>query len=74
MPKAIKDVRPHVPTTVAPPIDKTVTRDGIRYYICGRRIFVADTYDKMFHVEHLPMKPKNYRDNELGKSKQLKGV
>lgn len=69
------DFKSTKPFTTIPPIVREYTQEGIRYYLCeGGRLFIADTYDLNFTFKKGKVKPKHYREGEIGKTAQLKGL
>lgn len=63
--KVVKTISAHVPFTVAPAIDKQFYKYGIRFYQCGTRIFMADTYDKVFRPQKTDAKRADYRNKQI---------
>lgn len=75
MHKKLPDFKSSRPYITVPAIKKEYIQDGVRFYLCeGARVFVADTYDLNFTFQKGKIKPKYYRDGELGKTAQLKGL
>lgn len=63
------------PFVTIPKIKREYMDGDVRMYLCeGSRLFIADIYDRNFTFKKGKIKPKHYRDGEMGKSLQLKGV
>lgn len=73
LPIEFKSTKPFF--TIPQIIYEYLDTDGVRMYQCeNNRVFIAEIYDRNFTFAKGKIKPKHYRDGEIGKAVQLKGI